>query len=441
MKKNEIAKLILDDRERINNLIKNYSLKNVCIAIKANIPGMDKNIWFNRVIVEYFSNNAKKLLKKKKYSKIVISTNDGFLILYITNLDSTFENANDLKQATIALEESEIMGRLVDIDVYYANSFSLRRKEMRKCLLCDDFAVICNRLRRHPNIEIVNKMENIVTMKLPAIIKPMISESMKLELNLHPKFGLVTPLTNGSHQDMDYELMMKSIKYLTSPLCDLFMMGLNTNNLPELFTQIRDYGLKIEKGLFTITKGINTYKGLIFGLGIVIAASGYLLKSGKKDFNYLFEIIKKMTKSLKNELIDLANRDEKTAGVTAYKKYKVGGARLEAYNGFPSIRNVTLESLSNEHLLNTLINLIIVADDTTTIKRVKSLEEYYLVKEKFVNLNVKNQKAVDELNDYCIANKLSFGGAADLLIIKIYLFMFKNYFYEEGEKNEEQKIQ
>ena len=30
------------------------------------------------------------------------------------------------------------------------------------------------------------------------------------ELDLHPKFGLVTPISNGSHKDMNYKLMIKA---------------------------------------------------------------------------------------------------------------------------------------------------------------------------------------------------------------------------------------
>lgn len=440
MKKNDIANLILLDREQKNKIIKNYSKNNLCISIKANIPGLNKNIYFARVIVEYFSDNVKKLLKTKKYGKIVLNGLDGILILFIIyDTDNTFENALNLKKIMINLEENEPIGRLVDLDVHYYDDTSIRRNNLRKCLICNDDAFVCNRFKKHDDLTIIRKISEITTAKLSKIIKSMIFESMKRELNLHPKFGLITPLTCGSHKDMDYNLMLKSIEYLSDSLYQLFQIGLLCDDLLALFSNIRLKGIEIEKELFEITGGINTYKGLIFGLGIILAASGYLLKNESNDFNDLFLIVKKMTGSLKEELICLTRNTKKTAGILAYQNYNLGGARLEAYNGFPSIQKVQLVDLSSNSLLQALIDLIVASEDTTTLKRAKSINEYYLIKEKFANLKIEDKKAVNQLNDYCIHNNFTFGGAADLLIIKIYIFMFKNYFFEEGGKNEKQK--
>lgn len=46
-------------------------------------------------------------------------------------------------------------------------------------------------------------------------------------------------------------------------------------NLPTLFHQIRSLGLFAEKEMFAATNGVNTHKGAIFSLGILVAAVAY----------------------------------------------------------------------------------------------------------------------------------------------------------------------
>lgn len=439
MKKNEIAEQILFDREEKNRIIKKYSTNFICISIKANIPGNNKNTYFSRFIVSYFTQNVKKLLRFKKYGKICLNGFDGYLILFIIyDFENNYENAKIIKEMTIKLEEEE-MGRLVDLDVHYIGQSSLRRQNPRKCLICNEQAFICNRLKKHPESLLLKEISKIVDLKLMSIIQEMINKSIEYELNLHPKFGLITPISNGSHQDMNYNLMIKSKNYLKEAFYQFFLSGIKCENLDNLFPLLRIQGIEIENKLFEITNGVNTYKGLIFGFGIVLASSGYLLKNGDSCFNNIYIIIKKITKSLKDELYNLSKTNEMTSGIVAFKKYNIGGARLEAFNGFPSIQNVHLQDLSNFNLLKALVQLIINCDDTTTLKRARSINIYNKVKEKFINLNINNQQEINELNKYCIDHNLTFGGAADLLIIKIYLFMFEKYFFEEGEKDENKK--
>ena len=64
---------------------------------------------------------------------------------------------------------------------------------------------------------------------LKRLIKKMINTAMLDELNLHPKFGLVTPYTSGSHKDMDYSLMVNAKNAILDDLVEMFMLGFNEN--------------------------------------------------------------------------------------------------------------------------------------------------------------------------------------------------------------------
>lgn len=427
---------ILKDREEKVLFINKLSTKNICLAVKANIPGIDKNVYQANLIIKYFENKIELLYNQLIKDKFSLIGSDGQMIIYQLELESTLENATDIKKQTICFEEDEEIGRLIDIDVYYGDKVSMRRPQLRKCLLCSNEAFYCNRQRSHSYDELFKAINRIINQTYQSIVSSMIEESMSRELNLHPKFGLVTPYTSGSHLDMDYNLMEQSIKILKKPLWLMFNEGFNCNDLNLLFDKIRCIGQQAEVEMFENSNGVNTYKGLIFGLGIVVASSGYLLKNHYQNYEVLFEIIKKITKNLKKELDDMSNQDNLSFGLIAYQKYQIGGARLEAYNGFQSVRKKELKDLSNSSLLEALVDLIIEADDTTLLKRAKSYERYLDIKEKFKKLDLNNEKEITNLNEYCLSNNLSFGGAADLLIIKIYLFLFKNYFFKEGGKNE-----
>ena len=64
-----------------------------------------------------------------------------------------------VKRIAVALEASHPAGRLVDLDVYLASGEQIGRRELgypaRTCLLCDQPAVDCMRLKRHAHDEVV----------------------------------------------------------------------------------------------------------------------------------------------------------------------------------------------------------------------------------------------------------------------------------------------
>ncbi len=429
---------IIIDREKKDQFIKNNSKSQLCISLKANIPGPNKKIYPSLIIIRYFEHQLDKLFKSSLKKKTVKDGADGLMIIYELSYQSKIENAIAIKKLTMNLEEKNGIGRLADIDVHYGQNKSISRGKMRKCLICDNDAFVCGRLSKHSVQELLAKSNELVEDTLKLIITKMIKQSMELELNLHPKFGLVTPLTNGSHSDMNYELMTRSIETLILPLYQMFYMGLVTNDFSLLFTKIRLIGQKAEADLMRVTSGVNTYRGLIFGLGITLCGSGYLLRTSSRTFDDLFSIIKGMTRDLKTELTNLSKMPNRTFGLKAYDDYHIGGARLEAYEAFPSVRKIKLEDLSVSSLQKALISLIISADDTSFLKRAGSLELYEKVKNKFKHLNSNNSEEVNQLNNYCLEKNLSFGGAADLLIITIYLYLFKNYFFKEGGEYEKE---
>jgi triphosphoribosyl-dephospho-CoA synthase len=120
---------------------------------------------------------------------------------------------------------------------------------------------------------------------------------------------------------------------------------------------------------------------LIFDLGVVVTAYGYKIGNLKDNLN-LFSIIKSMTKGVTKEL----EEGRETFGKVAYQKYKIGGARLEAENGFPHVQKLLKNNYTN---IQSLIYLISSVDDTVLLKRCGNYETYLKVKDEFKNLNLK----------------------------------------------------
>ena len=71
------------------------------------------------------------------------------------------------------------------------------------------------------------------------------------ELNTSVKFGLVCPSHNGSHDDLDFELMKKSINSLYDGFVALVKVGFEFDApLENLLNEARKVGLESEKAMF-----------------------------------------------------------------------------------------------------------------------------------------------------------------------------------------------
>lgn len=402
MQNMDISKLILDNREEKNRFIQTLTNNYQVITLKANIPGINKNTNEAYLLITYFN----QILLKKGYQKSnTLNGADGPMYIYLTNKDK------DVKDEMVKIEEENVLGRFVDIDVFNG-SISNNRGFLRKCYLCDKPAFVCSRNKEHTMEEITLYIQKNIEKELVKIVKLMCDEAILEELNLHPKFGLVTPYTNGSHSDMNYELMVNAKNAILDSFVEMFLAGYKNNDIKKIFALSRQIGIDAEKKMFKATNNINAYKGLIFDLGLIVSALGYKLSHLNQCID-IFEIIKQMTKGITNEL----KCGNETFGKYAYQTYNIGGARLEAENGFPHVQKLIKDNLDNTA---SLIYLISNIDDTVLLKRCGTYQKYLDIKIKFKELVI-SDSSINDLNKYCINNNLSFGGAADLLIVTIFL--------------------
>jgi len=410
MKSNDLERKILDSREHKYREIQflKKSFKTV-ISIKTNIPGLRKQLNISYLLVNCF----KKLIPFDMVDHSVYY--DGYDGPYF--LIGSNREPNTVKSYLVGLEEEHYLGRFIDLDVFDGEKV-LSRGKMRKCYLCESDAFVCMREGRHNDTELISIMESTIKkfFKMDALQK--INDSILEELNLHPKFGLVTPYTSGSHRDMNYELMIKAKDSILPFLGKMFEVGYDTTNVNIIFSLIRKIGIDAEKEMLDVTNGINAYKGLIFNMGIIAAAYAYTLYNNI-GIDKLIDQVKNITASI---LCDFNNEGE-SFGMNAYRLYSFTGARGEAADGFPSARIALneLRNLSDTSKLRALIRLISISQDTVLLKRTGGIEEYNRTRYLFEKLLNNKLSNIDEINLYCIERGLSFGGSADLLVLTIFL--------------------
>ena len=421
---------ILSSREQkliqIQNLLQSHEL---VISVKSNIPGSNKNISEAYLLVRLFHVELSKMLIFKKPS-MTESADGPYFLIPIKHGDP-----NEMKKVMINIESSHPLGRFIDLDVHQHSDASISREDLgvppRKCYLCEHDAHFCSRNQTHDIQDLVTYVKENVSAYLNDQILSMIDQAILTELELDDKFGLVTKTSSGSHEDMDYHLMLKAKEIIVPYLLRLFMKGYESFELAHLLEESRPLGIEAELEMLKATNGINCYKGLIFMLGLTVISSGYALSHNQK-FHEIFTNISVMTKDIFKEF----DMKPKTFGMEAYRTHQIKGARGEAYLGLPSVQ-IALKELLHLSKLNdialrvALKELILESEDTVLLKRAGSLKCYHEIKNILRSVDINDITDVRGFTQFSIQNHLSFGGSADLLVVSIYLYDIHQIFYSK----------
>ena len=270
-------------------------------------------------------------------------------------------------------------------------------------------------------------------------IATLATKALLYEVSISPKAGLVSRLSNGSHKDMNFYTFIDSSLALHNYFLNCFDYGQEKLfSCPDFFKDLREVGKVAEKEMYGATKGINTHKGTIFSMGILLAVLGVHLKENKKiDLKILSEKIKEMCKPLLNELEDADNIS--TYGEKAYKEYHLTGARGLAISGYEIVLLDGINKLKNfcktldfeTACILLLFYYMSVLDDTNIVNRasITTLKEVQILSKELFEENKKTlekesiKNSMSKLNDIFIEKNISAGGSADLLILTIFIHL------------------
>lgn len=259
------------------------------------------------------------------------------------------------------------------------------------------------------------------------------------EAALFPKPGLVDPVSQGAHLDMDFTTLVRSAAALQQGFYECARIGYKSAAQAQpiaaaIRKRLRTAGIALEKAMFAETHGVNTHKGAIFIFAYLLGAAGLL--SGATQLDGIRSVVES-TETLCAQVRVLAAGlcSEDMAGVSAkrtlthgeqvFLQYGCTGIRGEAEAGLPLVqRNVAyLAGLTHltqrDAYLYTLLHIIAENKDTNVLFRagstaLRDLQTRCISIVKSGATGATLYAAVEALDAYCIKRHISPGGSADI---------------------------
>lgn len=245
--------------------------------------------------------------------------------------------------------------------------------------------------------------------------------ALRDELELYPKPGLVSPVDSGAHDDMDFDLMCRSAEALRQPFACLAAAGRQGCSFEGALAPL---GRDAERAMLQATGGVNTHRGAIFCLGLIVAA----IARARDAAAIQSTLVREWGAALKAH----AARGERAAshGGLVRQKTGVGGARSEAAEGFPAVfrtglpayRSALAQGLETAAArVQTLFALMEAVDDTTVLYR-GGIDAGRFVRRAAAGFLADGgcsrddwHERAERLHRTFVARNLSPGGCADLL--------------------------
>lgn len=408
---------LLSLKEKLFYKIQSYPKNQALLIVSVNYPGAQKL-------------NGLSLFVFYEYIKTLDFKMDDIMFNELGPVGiKLVDDAYQSKREAIAFESSHPLGRLLDIDVYdkgkMVNRTALEMPQ-RACLICGRDAKTCIVSKRHTLQEVKAAFETLVIDYCRRDVGRQVSLAMVMEVSVHPSFGLVNPINQGIHEDMDIIMFLRVIDALT-PYFKAVATISTKQSLVSYFEALRKHGIVMENIMFQITQGVNTHKGFVFLMLIVLGAMHY------DPEREITEAIQAMAQFVKADF-DTAPT---STGLYWYQKAGIAGVRGQVLSGLEALIKLKLPYLKkalvsyddmNAALVSTLLLMMSDCDDTTILKR-SDLETLNTLQAKA--LAVYDQPDQWEaFSQWCLARGLSPGGSADLLGVLVFL----RYFFYDKEK-------
>lgn len=254
------------------------------------------------------------------------------------------------------------------------------------------------------------------------------------EARLSPKPGLVDGRGSGAHADLDLALMERSALSLQPAFAAMAQAGASfgapTIGLREALGQL---GRSAEATMMAVTGGINTHRGAIWALGLLVGAAA--IERGNPSAAQPAAIA-----ATAGAIARHADRHapEFTGhkGEQACRTFNVTGARGQAQAGFPHVVGLGLPELRRSRgrgdgetsaRLNALLAIISELDDTCVLSRggraalaqVQAAASAVLAAGGAATLA--GRRSLRRFAADAVVCKISPGGAADLLAATLFL--------------------
>jgi len=156
------------------------------------------------------------------------------------------------------------------------------------------------------------------------------------EVEVTPKPALVDRRYNGAHHDLTLLLMRQSALVLMPYFEEMASLAEGHVTDVKLRELLGSVGRRAEKAMLHATNGVNTHRGAIWTMGLLISAAA----SGSCNEQQLCYIAGKLA-GLPDRFVSVGE----THGQSVLRRYGASGAKGEAVAGFPHVLKFGLPAL------------------------------------------------------------------------------------------------
>ncbi|MDW3687434.1 triphosphoribosyl-dephospho-CoA synthase [Cupriavidus sp. CV2] len=251
------------------------------------------------------------------------------------------------------------------------------------------------------------------------------------EAALSPKPGLVDGRGNGAHADLNLDLMRVSARALHPAFVEMAAAGMRAARPGVVLRErLGALGREAEAAMMRATGGINTHRGAIWSLGLLVGAAGLHRHAGSAHG------IARSAGAIAR--VPDRHRPARTGhkGERACIDYGVAGARGQAQAGFPHVLRAGLPELQRSRArgdaepsarVNALLAIMQRLDDTCVLARA-GREGLSLMQQGASRVlaaggigTLAGRRLLRQLEAGMLACNASPGGAADLLAATFFL--------------------
>jgi triphosphoribosyl-dephospho-CoA synthase len=253
-------------------------------------------------------------------------------------------------------------------------------------------------------------------------------QALRAEAELTPKPALVDRRGSGAHDDLTLDLLLRSAQSLGRAFAAVDAAARGAQPDAPLRERLGAIGREAEATMLRASGGINTHRGAIWSLGLLVAAHAM---TESRD-----PIALAQTASTLARLPDAARGALVSHGARARTRYGVRGATGEAEAGFPHVVGVALPALragreagASEAIarIDALLHIMCTLDDTCVLHRGGEPALHATQSGAAMALEAggigteRGMRAFEALESSLLAHRASPGGAADLLAATLFL--------------------
>jgi triphosphoribosyl-dephospho-CoA synthase len=252
------------------------------------------------------------------------------------------------------------------------------------------------------------------------------------EADLSPKPALVDRRSSGAHTDLHLGLMHASALSLWPAFKQMADAAIAIGEInPLLRETIGRLGREGEAAMMRTTNGVNTHRGAIWALGLLVTAAAL-----NSDHISPEALCQRAGDLALIEDCHTAAKPSQSHGQTVAQKYGAMGAREQAQAGFPAVTQTGLPQLLRSRAaghgeqnarLDALLAIMTTLSDTCVLYRAGEAGLHAMqhgaqrVLDAGGSATLSGRRALNQLDQQLLGLNASPGGAADLLAACLFI--------------------